>query len=199
MDYRAILFDFDGVLCRDRFYVHTLFLQHKEIVDWIQINIFGNIQLVERWMRGEVTSEEINSIVAEANGIDCTFLHEIFLTSVQLMQLDESIKKLVQELKVGGKKIGLVTNNMDVFSDITVKNHALNELFDVIINSSDYGMLKKDNNGELFDIALEKLCVDITDSLVVDDSPSVINLYRNKGGAAFLYQQSEELKNFLYT
>lgn len=199
MVYKTFIFDFDGVLCRDRFYTHTLFPQYKNIVDWIQGNVFGNVELVEKWMRGQTTSEEINKIVAEAHGFEFTFLHKEFLKSVQLMQLNENIKKLVRKLKVSGRKVGLVTNNMDVFSDITIKNHKLDELFDVIINSSDYGMLKKDNNGELFDIALRKLKSEIRDSLVIDDSSVVIEMYHQKGGQGFLYTEFEGLKNFLNT
>ncbi len=199
MMYKAILFDFDGVLCRDRFYTRTLFPEHKSVLDWIEVNIFGNTPLVEQWMRGEMSSEEINRIIAEACAIEFELLHEKFLESVRCMQLDIQVKKIVQRLKTQGVTVGLVTNNMDVFSDITVANHKLDKLFHVIVNSSDYGMLKKDDTGKLFDIALEKLGFDIQDSLVVDDSSIVINLYKNKGGAVFLYRQSGELENFLYT
>ncbi len=197
MKYRTILFDFDGVLCRDRFYTHTLLPKYKNIVEWIQANIFGNTELAEKWMRGEVSSEQINKIVSEACVIEFNFLHQKFLESVRLMRLDENVKKLALELKSSGKKIGLVTNNMDVFSDILIKNHRLNELFDVIINSSDHGMLKKEHDGKLFDITLEQIGENIQNTVMIDDSRIVTELYKQKGGHSFLYSEFEELKSFL--
>ncbi len=201
LQYHTILFDFDGVLCRDRFYTHTLIPEHQFIVDWIQKHIFGDAELCARWMRGEIDSRGINNTIATACGVESDWLHTQFLESVRKMKLDERVVSLVKKLKMRGVKVGLVTNNMDVFSEITITNHKLSELFEVIINSSDYGILKKDNHGELFDVALEKLAVGINKSLMIDDSTGVIELYRQKGGSGFLYTPSVpfggELQKFL--
>jgi FMN phosphatase YigB (HAD superfamily) len=197
MHYDLIVFDFDGVLCRDRFYARTLLPEHTHVFDWIECNIFGNKILLEQWMKGKMTSEEVNRIIAKACSIEFDFLYQQFLESVRLMRLDEQVKSFCVKLRSSGVKIGLVTNNMDVFSRITIKNHQLDELFHTIANSSDYGMLKKDADGELYDIALKKIGVDIRNSIVVDDSPGVIELYKQKGGEGFLYRDYQELLNFL--
>ena len=72
-----------------------------------------------------------------------------------------------------------------------------NVLFDVTINSADYGFLKKDDNGKLFDIALASLDEKIENSLMIDDSDSTIKLYEQKGGQGFRYHGIAELKSFL--
>lgn len=195
LPYQTILFDFDGVLCHDRFYVQTLLPEYTHVYEWIQSNIFGTPH--EDWLRGIVNSEKINKIISDATGIEFDVLHKKFLESVRMMKLDERVKALAAELKSSGLKIGLVTDNMDVFSDITIKNHKLDDVFEAIINSADYGILKKDDNGKLFDIALEKLNVPIKNTLMIDNSPVVIDLYTKKGGEGFLYHDFEALENFL--
>ena len=195
IDVRTILFDFDGVLCHDRFYVQTLLPEYVHVYEWIQTNIFGMPH--EDWLRGIVSSERINKIISDGTGIEFDLLHEKFLESVRMMKLDERVKDLVRELKSSGHKVGLVTDNMDVFSDITIKNHKLDEVFEVILNSADYRILKKDNHGELFDIALEKLNAPIENTLMIDNSRAVIDLYIEKGGEGFLYEEFEGLQNFL--
>ncbi len=199
LNYSAILFDFDGVLCRDRFYTHTLIPEYQSIVDWIQKHIFGDAELCARWMRGEIDSRGINNTIATACGVESGWLHTQFLESVRKMKLDEQVVSLVKELKIKGIKVGLVTNNMDVFSEITVANHKLSKLFEVIVNSSDYGMLKKDNYGELFDVVLAQLNEDVQNTLMIDDSSAVVELYRKKGGEGFLYtlKQFSQLQKFL--
>ncbi len=113
------------------------------------------------------------------------------------MKLEEKVKDIAESLKCTGKKIGIVTDNMDVFTEITVPNHHLNMLFNVIINSADYGMLKRDKDSKLFDIALTALGEKIENSLMIDDSKSTIELYKKKGGHGFVYKNFTELKEFL--
>ncbi|MBI1833424.1 MAG: HAD hydrolase-like protein [Candidatus Andersenbacteria bacterium] len=199
MNFKTILFDFDGVLCFDYFYTTTLKPEHSEIADWIAKNVFeGNRELVRRWMRGEVTSDQVNDDIASRTGIDVEILKEAFEESVRLMKLDDQLLALINTLRKQGTKVGLVTDNMDVFSEITVKNNNLSQKFDAVVNSADYGFLKKEQNGRLFDIALEKLGEkNISKSLMIDNQSDVIELYEKKGGRGFLYKNFVEFKNWI--
>ncbi len=198
MSYQAVLFDFDGVLCKGRLYKKTLLPNYPEIYDWIQMNIFGNNkEIFHDWMRNRITSAEINELIAKNTGIECNFLNELYEESGHQIELEKEVRDLAESLKLSGKKIGIVTNNMDIFSKIIVPSHQLNTLFDVIVNSADYGLLKKDENGRLFDIALTVLGEKIENSLMIDDSESTIELYRQKGGQGFVYKDFAELKSFL--
>jgi len=197
MNYQTIFFDFDGVLCRGRFYEKSLLPEYSEVYDWIQTNIFDNKDLVQKWMRNQISSVGINELVAENTGIDYEILNKLYKESIRKIKLEKEIRNLAESLKLSGKKVGIVTDNMDVFSQIMVPNHQLNKLFDVIINSADHGMLKKDENGKLFDIALIALGERIENSLMIDDSESTIELYRQKGGQGSVYKNPAELKSFL--
>jgi hypothetical protein len=46
---------------------------------------------------------------------------------------------------------------MDVFDEVTVPHHRLDEIFSTIVSSCNYGILKHENEGKLFDRVLEKL------------------------------------------
>jgi len=187
MDLQSILFDFDGVLCRDRFYRATLLPDHQDICDWIQANIFSDKELTHKWMRGQTDSAAINRLISEKTGIGYELLNGLYEESIRSMKLEAELVDLARSLKAVGKKIGIVTDNMDVFTRITIPNHRLSELFHVVINSADHGLLKRDENGRLFDIALGKLGSGIEDSLMIDDNATTIELYKQKGGQGFVY------------
>lgn len=197
MDYQTVLFDFDGVLCKDRFYRKTLVPDYSEVYAWIQSNIFGNKELVQKWMRNDVSSAEINTLIAENTAIKHELLNSLYEDSIRSMELESRVMDVAKALKLAGMKIGIVTDNMDIFTRITIPNHKLDKLFDVIINSADHRILKKENNGELFNTALAALGTDIENSLMIDDSLPTIELYRRKRGEGFLYKNFDELKSFL--
>lgn len=194
---QAVLFDFDGVLCNERFYEKALLPNHVDVYDWIERNIFGNRGLIQKWMRNQINSIGINGLIAENTYIGYDTLNELYMESIRRMELEEEVKNLAESLKLSGKKIGIVTDNMDVFTQITIPNHKLNVLFDIIINSADYGILKQDNGGKLFDIALSVFREEIENSLLIDDSEETVELYRSKGGNGFLFKSAAGLKSFL--
>ncbi len=197
MSYRAVLFDFDGVLSKGRFYEKTLLPHYRETYAWIQSNIFDNKELIHKWMRNEINSMDINEIIAKKTGIGYQILNDLYRESVRMMELERETESVARLLKQSGKKIGIVTDNMDIFTEITVPNHHLDTLFDVVINSADHGMLKQDKNGALFNIALAALGEKIEDSLMIDDSESTISLYRKKGGNGLVYKNFTGLKKSL--
>ena len=196
--YKAIIFDFDGVLCYDRFYT-TLPSKYSEVSKYIQEVVFGSHGMVNNWMRGRYTWRDINRIVANNTDIDYEELNKLFVKSVEAMKLDPQIMEYVQSLKDRGYKLGLVTNNMDVFSEIHISNHNLDKFFDVIECSFDRKMLKHDNNSELFKIALKKLGANAKDTLLVDDSEKACKAFADINGNTFLYNKKllSKLKGFL--
>ena len=195
--FKSVLFDFDGVLCNGKFYEKTLQPDYQAVYDWIQSDIFGDKELVHKWMRNQITSPEINKLISERTFIEYGILEDLFECSVRQMELDNDVLDLVKALKLSGKKVGIVTDNMDVFTQITIQNHQLDKLFDVVINSADHGLLKKDDHGKLFDMALSLLDESIENSLMIDDSATTVDLFKQKGGQGFVYLDAAALKSFL--
>ena len=196
-NYKTILFDFDGVLSNGRFYKEFLLPEYSEAYDWIQKNIFGNKDLVKSWMRNEINSKDVNKMISKNTGLEYELLNNLYRQSIYRMELSDDVMETAMSLRSKGVKIGIVTDNMDIFTEIIVPNHKLNYLFDVVVNSADYGILKNDVDGKLFDIALNLLGQELKDCLMIDDSESTVELLNNKGSRGFLYKNIAELKSFL--
>lgn len=163
------------------------------MVHWINRNIFGGEKYCDPWMRGEFTWWEINKLIAAATGIDCELLDEKLEESVRLMKVNETLLRRAETFKNRGIKTALVTNNMDVFNEITVPEKGLYKVFPLIINSYDYKLMKQDEDGRLFDIAREKLGLNsYSDVLLIDDTPFYCDIFKAKGGQAYLYRDEKE-------
>ncbi len=189
----AIIFDFDGVLCSDRFY-NTLPAELQEKIDK---DIFKNSpELVNDWMRGKVRSSDINKIIAEMHNISFNYLERELEKSVKKMRLNMPLFNFAKKRRQEGFKIGILTDNMDVFQKIFVPHNKLNDYFDAIISSFDYKMFKMENNGELADLALKKLNVVYSKTLFIDDKEKIGKIVAAKGGNFYLYKKGYEEKNY---
>lgn len=178
---KAVFFDFDGVICHDLFYT-TLKKDYADVYTFIQEEVFST-SLVDKWMRNEKTSSDINKLIAQETRIDFNTLDFLFRESVKQMKFDQKVINFISSLSC---KKALVTDNMDIFNEITKKR--LEYLFPTIIVSCDYGTLKKEG---LFDIALEEMGLSsYNDTLLFDDSKEVISAFKGKG---ILFKDYKEL------
>jgi FMN phosphatase YigB (HAD superfamily) len=188
----AVFFDFDGVLCTDRFFA-ALKPEYLHVQGWISQHIFGGEKYGDRWMRGELNYRQVNRVIADATGISNDLLDKILIAGVAQMKVNTALIQLAENLKQKDIKVALVTNNMDVFSEITVPAKKLDKTFPVIINSYQYGLMKQDKNGRLFDIALNWLGLNsFDDVLLVDDTPAYCEIFRNKGGQVYRYSNQAD-------
>jgi FMN phosphatase YigB (HAD superfamily) len=194
----AIFFDFDGVLCTDRFYT-TLHSDLPEVMKFIDEAVFGGENnYSDRWMRGELTYKEVNKIISAATGVSFEKLTELFIKSVRQMTVNPEIIRFASSCRYEGIKTALVTDNMDIFNEITVTEKHLAEVFPVIVNSCDYGILKLEDDGRLFDITLEKAGLkSYIDVWLIDNSPRACTAFINKGGQAYLYTGQTEFNAWL--
>lgn len=194
---KAVLFDFDGVLCHDRFYESEL-IDRPEVYSWIQEQIFRDKEYVRSWMRGVVSWSDVNTRIAQATDVDLELINGALMRSVEGMKLDMVTLDIARSVRDWDMKVGIVTDNMDVFTQITAQRQELRDMFDVMINSADYGLLKNDQGGRLFDIALERLGIsEYSHATLIDDSRSTIDLFEQKGGHAHHFTVPEALKFYM--
>jgi FMN phosphatase YigB (HAD superfamily) len=192
----AVFFDFDGVLCMDRFYT-TLLPDYPGVLDWVGAHIFSGEKYCDRWMRGEYTYRQINAIISRATTIPLERLNELFVESVKQMKVNEVVLDFARALNEKHIRTALVTGNMDIFNQITMPDKKLTRFFPVIINSYDYKMMKQDENGRLFDIALDKLGLNsYNDVFLIDDSPTYCDIFRAKGGRVYQYVDEPAFKKW---
>jgi FMN phosphatase YigB (HAD superfamily) len=193
--YRVVLFDFDGVLSRGYFY-SGLKKDAPLVYNFIEENVFGSLSgKMDQWMKGQLTWVQINQLIAQETEFDEQKLYEHLVGSIRRMKIEQRLLELSSQLQEKGVKVGLVTDNMDIFNEVTIQHHKLAEFFPVIINSCDYGLLKHEKEGELFEIALEKLQHNsFEEALLIDDSQRIVQVFQNKGGSIYTYINYEQFE-----
>jgi len=192
---RALLIDFDGTLCHDRFWRSA---DEKTRIT-IQEFLFSpdNNRIVTEWMRGFYSSEEIHAILGKELNLDVARLWRIFVDDCRTMQIEKDVLNRILLLRNDLMTI-LVTDNMDCFSRFTVPALNLERYFDMILNSADIHMLKNDDNGAVYKNIFADNCSDITHSILIDDSEKSCELFKRLGGIAY-HVSSERSVHDLFT
>ena len=190
----ALLIDFDGTLCHDRFWRSLEPAENREAV---QRFVFAeNKELVGEWMKGKLSSEEVNHLVADRLQIDYQSLWYTFVSDCTAMKVDAADLKRIAILKKTYNVI-LITDNMDSFERFTVQALKLKDHFDVIISSSSEGVFKNEDGGALIRIALERAGSAARGSVFIDNSPKTCALFDEMRGRSLLVTKESPLSHWL--
>lgn len=159
----TLFVDFHGTICHDNFWRSMA----KEDVRRLQEALFeSDASLVNKWMRGEYTSEEINKLAAERTGLDFDHLWQTFVRDCKTMRISKELLNLIVSLR-DTYWIVLITDNMDCFDRFTVPELGLDTIFDDIANSYQHGRLKTELDGATF---TQYLSGPIEHAVLLDDS-----------------------------
>jgi FMN phosphatase YigB (HAD superfamily) len=187
--FKTVFWDFDGVWSKDVFY-KSLIKTHPHVWEFIQTQVWGSG--VEKWMRGELTMDDINRHISNGTGLDFDVITKTFLEDVAQMKIETRHTPIVQALKKQGVSVGMITNNMDVFNTVTRPRLKLDDLFDGVFDSFSYKKMKAEG---LFDIAMQSLgSTDYSVALLIDDSPRARDAFEVKGGNTYAYSTFEDFK-----
>jgi len=123
---KPILFcDFDGVLCHDRYWRSVPADKLEAIQELLFLN---DTSLVNDWMRGKHTSEEINQFISEKIDMPFNKLWDIFINDCKNMRV--SLKALEKLHQLRSKyTVILITGNMDSFTRFTHPELMLDNYF----------------------------------------------------------------------
>ncbi len=193
---KPILFiDFDGTLCHDRFWRSL----PEELQSKIQAYLFGSQNaLVKDWMVGKYTSEEINRILADELQTDYEILWTTFVKDCEEMSVSREVLNVIENLR-GAYTTVLITDNMDCLDRFTVPALSLNKYFDLIVNSHAQKSLKNDDGGKAFQKVVEKYQSPLSHSILIDNSFSSFELFKNLGGKSCLVDTENSLESWLKT
>ena len=186
----VIFIDWYGTLNSDLFWSGLLPRPEMKVAK--QKLIGPDTDIFNDWMRGKYTSEEINCLMAEWSGLPYELLWKEFVASCQVMSVDESVKEIIQELRLSAYVV-LATCNMDCFNKFTVPALKLEEVFDKIIVSFDLGFLKTEKDGEFFLSTLHEINIPIERSFLIDDSKSLCDFFTALGGRAYQINNKDEV------
>jgi len=186
----SVLFDFHGTLSSGH-YFRTLGAETKARISQLLFGIHSD-DWVDPWMAGELDSVGICHLLAEHLGLKVSVLQDALYDGCAHMAFNPSVLGMARECRARGLLIGLVTVNMDVFSEVVVPAHGLAELFHAIINSADFGSLDKEL---LWDAAFDALGATqgYAGSLVIEDSLANVERFRALGGMAYHYASDDAL------
>lgn len=177
MGAQAVIFDFGGVFIDSPF---TALLHAAEEAgldpDLMLRVIFGPYDEDtdhpwHRLERGEVTVIEARDAILAASVEEAGRPIDPFelLASLSGSEIRHEMVEFCRELRAGGIRTGLLTNNAKEFEDFWRPLLPLDELFDDVVDSSDVGLRKPDPR--IYELALGRLGVAASDTVFVDDAP----------------------------
>ncbi|MFA6105760.1 MAG: HAD family hydrolase [Patescibacteria group bacterium] len=191
---KPVLFcDFDGTICHDRYWRSL----PSEIYEKVQSLLFGLDKIfINDWMRGKYTAEEANEYVSKKIDFPFEELWSLFVNDCKTMKVDSAVLNKLSALRNDYRTI-LLTGNMDSFSRFTVPALELNKYFDHVSNSYYEEKHKTDNNGEIFVEYCNKFKTNVSNSVLIDDSPKVCQIFAHLGGTVMQITPETDINYFL--
>ena len=193
---KIVFVDFYGILSNTRFWFSVENSDHRLYEDLLKIQDFLFVQnrpLLDDWMRGQYTSEDIHNLLVEKFGINFEEWFHIFVEDCKKIEVSTKILEKLQELPANYLRI-MVTDNMDSFDRFFLpESKILRDTFDEINNSFYVKKLKSDRDGELFLDILNNHGVPIENCILIDDSPQNCQTFQKLGGKYYNSKIEEEV------
>jgi FMN phosphatase YigB (HAD superfamily) len=199
--YKVIFFDWHKTLSECDFWgqlkdpIHDRNHWHKNIINFLFVE---NDTLVQQWMRGKVSEEEILQNISEKFGYSIEILREDLAESCCAMTLlSEEILPFITSLREKGIRCVIATDNMDIFKKYVVLALRLDDYFDDILVSSEQGALKFDiaEGGQsipFFHSYLKGKGWNYTDALLLDDRIDESGAYKQLGFDTFQVKNTNQ-------
>lgn len=191
---RSVLFDFDGTLCSSR-YFEPLGEQALATIGELLFSPHDTTRL-HAWIKGDLTSDDIAAYLSgylpESKSDIVSALHD----GCKNLKFNDAVYNFAKQQPSAHRKTALVTANMDVFSDIVVPAHGLDELFDLILNTADHHTLDK---AKLWQKSIDSFGPghSISTTLLIDNSPAMVEQFHNLGGWAYHYTDDNSFRHWL--
>ncbi len=174
--YKAVLFDFGGVFTDSPFHAVNSYAETiGATAEQVQQIVFGGYaddgdhpwHQVER---GEIALETARDAILEL-GREQNLKVDIWEVFMAMSEngggLRDNLVSYVGELKAGGFTTGIITNNVVEFKEHWRGMLPVDELFDLVVDSSEVGMRKP--NPAIFLHALELAGVTAAEAVFLDD------------------------------
>jgi FMN phosphatase YigB (HAD superfamily) len=195
---KPIIFcDFHGVLSYNHYWTQIQNPNHKLYQLNPKLRELYTDELCVDWMRGNNTSENVNSYFSKTLGIPYNELFGIFANDCCNIDISRPIINLLQKLRKEYMLV-LITDNMDSFDRFTLPNNLfLEESFDHISNSYKTKLLKTDDKGKVFVDICRNYQSDVKDCFLIDDSDYKCQVFSNLGGTAICQYGESNIINHL--
>ncbi len=147
-------------------------------------------------MRGELSLTDIAQVVSDYIDMDVPSIIAMMEKGCTGLVFNPAVWDFAVAQKSRGRKIALVTDNMDIFTRVVVPAHQLDRVFDSIVNSSDVHEIDKQF---LWPVAFRQLGngIGYSNSLLIEDGATEPAKFRSLGGTAYQYSNDTAFLEWL--
>jgi putative hydrolase of the HAD superfamily len=183
--YRAVIFDFFGVICSE---VAPRWTRKRLPAEDVH-------DIHERFIRdgdtGAKTPEEVYANLAALAGMESSQVKNEWQ---DLISIDRKVVEFIRALR-GRVKLGLCSNAWSDFIRPILKDEDLEGLFDTIVISSEERVAKPDER--IFLLAAQRLGVSPQECLFIDDSPVNAAVAARLGMRSIIFTEISDLDHVL--
>lgn len=178
-EFRAIVFDYFGVICSDQYAAWLRQNKHQRTGEYQHLS--------QKTESGEMSMAAFFAGLAQLSGVPAEQIEADFRRNTDI---DHNVLRLIISLK-RHYKIGLLTNSSTEWIDIALDQFHLRAIFDVAVVSGDVGFIKP--QPQIYQIMLERLGLPAAQTIFVDDGQTNVETARKLGMTALLYNNIEAL------
>lgn len=184
MQYKALVFDFFGVVCSEisTFWFEEHFAQKgKEL----------RYQYLRPADRGDISQEELFKALATMAGVRAEEIEKDWEAHIRF---NTELIDFIRTLKTR-YRIGLLSNATSPFFHTVMALSGTIDLFDQVVVSSEVGHTKPEP--EIYKIILAKMELSPSEALMIDDGPVNVEAVVQVGMGGYLFTSVAELKEKL--
>lgn len=180
---KAIIFDFFDVIRTDAYKAWLSNQNYKREGQFAELS--------EKMDRGDITDKEF----LETLGRICGRPAEVVLEEMEAdTKVDMNVVRIIDKI-AGAYKIGLLSNSPSNFLRDLLHDNDLEKYFDVIVISSEVGMIKP--NADIFQYILQKMNVQPEETIFIDDNPSNVKAAAELGITGVHFTDALQLEDSL--
>lgn len=180
---KAVIFDFFDVIRTDAYKSWLNLHGYKREGKFLEVN--------EKMDRGDILADEFLRTLGELSG---QAPEEIFAEMEEGATVDQDVLALIESLRAH-YKIGLLSNSPSAFLRGLLAEHDLEKYFDIIVISSEVGLIKP--HPEMFQYILGIMEVQPDEAIFIDDNQSYVDGARAVGIKGVLYTNADSLRRDL--
>lgn len=183
----AVIFDFGGIFIDSPFTALVDAARAREMEpEQLLSVVFGPYDddtdhPWHRLERGEITVAELRDAVLVASERELGRPLDVFdlMAGLSGSAVRDEVVDFCRGVRARGLRTGLLTNNAREFEEFWKPLVPLDELFDDVVDSSEVGLRKPD--ARIYHLALERLGVEASAAVFVDDAPGNVEGARRVG------------------
>ena len=195
---KVVFIDWNKTLCHSLFWSSLQYSNneyHNTIITWL---FKKNNHIVEAWMRGIFSSEEICQLISLENDLnEKTVFDSLVKSCTEMSIVDEDvITDLIRRIKKKGIMVVIATDNMDTFKRFTLPSLTLTSLFDDILTSNELKFFKYESTNHtipFFSKYLKSNNLSYSDAILLDDSEDKSGVYDFLGFDIAIIKNHEDL------